>query len=103
MSEIEEYDDAVIVPQRIGVCNNAIDLFYQRGVLVNRFCGRAITDQDVEAVELPQVDKRRQFCCGPCVEKLLSAKAEVNIDAKPPKSHRAPVRPGPRFSKWASK
>lgn len=61
---IEEFEPSEIVPYRIGFCTNWIDRHH--------ICGREIDDQDIEAVELPQIGKRRQFVCGPCVERLLS-------------------------------
>ena len=58
----EILESATIVPRRIGSCSNQIAR--------EQYCGAKITDQDVEAIEI-EVEGKKKYCCGPCVESLL--------------------------------
>ena len=82
---VEQYDvDQPIIPRRIGFCSNPIDLYH--------WCGADVFDDDIDAVELPQIGRRRQFCCGSCVERLLSVKPPIDLDDKIVKKKK--YRPG---------
>lgn len=78
---ITTIDDGPIIPKRLGLCSNFIG--------ASEMCQNVIFDNDSEMEELPTKDNRRQFICGQCVSKLLSAKpvAEEPQKAKKGKAH----------------
>lgn len=89
MIELEIDFDEPIIPKRIGLCANFIGAF--------DMCGRAIFEDDIEMVELPPKNNRKQFICGQCVNRLLSAKPIIELPEKMKSHHRG--RTGARLSK----
>lgn len=70
-------EDKPIIPKRLGLCSNFIGAFDT--------CGRLILDDDIEYVELPVKNNRRQFICGSCCNRLLSPKSVILESDQPEK------------------
>jgi hypothetical protein len=105
---LEQYEeDTPIIPKRIAFCANVINITFYQGEILLITCNKDVDDQDIEAVELPAIGGRRQFCCGECVERLLSPKPMIDLDepVAKKKSHRTGIngnggRPKPKQPKY---
>lgn len=102
INDLETNIDEPIVPKRLGLCSNFIGAV--------EVCSKAVFDNDIEAVELPMKNNRRQFICGPCVSRLLDPKPVILESEKPEKgkSHKhgrtgARLSTGPESRKMAAR
>lgn len=73
------------VPKRVGFCSNPVNLIVVQGEMIPILCRRPVYDDDIEMVELPG----NKFCCGPCVDKLLTVAVASQTDLeKERRAHR---------------